>query len=169
MSPLAFACLACGNSVALEWLSRFKFCHPIYDHWVQEWGAWWVNSQHHHSLDLEHSSQHSTFIWPRLGSCFNWHGSERELVYGTNNSEKNKIYLASGHLNNELKQDQSLDMIFMSILNSLKGLDYYVSHISHDELKGKFHGNWICLHKEQATKPIKLCVITCCHNKILIW
>ena len=28
-SPLALACLACGASVVLGWLSRFKFCHPI--------------------------------------------------------------------------------------------------------------------------------------------
>ena len=29
MSPLGLACLACGASVALGWLSRFDLCHPI--------------------------------------------------------------------------------------------------------------------------------------------
>ena len=29
LSPLALACLACGASIALSPLSRFKLCHPI--------------------------------------------------------------------------------------------------------------------------------------------
>ena len=31
---MALACLPCGASVALGSFSRFKFCHPLYDHWV---------------------------------------------------------------------------------------------------------------------------------------